>query len=396
MGSRDAMSSWNRRRRLRALAVFVAIFLLAAACSSDGEGEAEPDDAAAAPAEATTAEVDGGADATASEPADAPAATEEETATDATEPEDEPTAAEAAGGDVSIGLVTKTETNPFFVKMREAAAAAAEEQGVELTAVAGEFDGDNEGQVRAIENLITQGVDGIMVTPNNSTGVLGAIQQARDQGIIVIALDTATDPADAVDATFATDNFEAGRLQGVYVRSALGDAEPKLLMMDGTAGGTVDTFRHDGFLEGFGLEEGDPAILGAENTQGDQNEAQTAMENLLQRAPDVNAVYTINEPAARGAFAAIEAAGLTDQVTIGSIDGGCQGVQDVADGKYAATVMQFPAEMVEQGIDAIVQAAGGGEPPSGFVDTGAVVITDNPIDELESQDTDWGLDNCWG
>lgn len=393
MRSVDARSDLSRRR-LSTLALFVAIFLFAAACSSDEE-TAEPDDAAVVPAEATEAEVDSGADAAASEAAETPAA-EEETATDATEPAGESTAAEASGGDVSIGLVTKTETNPFFVKMREAAAEAAEEQGVELTAVAGEFDGDNEGQVRAIENLITQGVNGIMVTPNNSTGVLGAIQQARDQGIIVIALDTATDPEDAVDATFATDNFEAGRLQGVYVRSTLGDAEPKLLMMDGTAGGTVDTFRHDGFLEGFGLEEGDPAILGAENTQGDQNEAQTAMENLLQRAPDVNAVYTINEPAARGAFAAIEAAGLTDQVTIGSIDGGCQGVQDVADGQYAATVMQFPAEMVQQGIEAIVQAANGGEPPSGFVDTGAVVITDNPIDEVESQDTEWGLDNCWG
>ncbi|WP_229734581.1 substrate-binding domain-containing protein [Cellulomonas carbonis] len=299
-------------------------------------------------------------------------------------------------GDVTVGLITKTETNPFFVTMRTVATDYAQEQGVGLTALAGEFDGDNEGQVQAMENLISQGVDGIMITPNNSSGVLGAIEQARSQGIVVIALDTATDPEDAVDATFATDNFEAGRLQGAYVRAVLGDEEPRLIMLDGTAGGTVDTFRHDGFLEGFGLEEGDPAILGMENTQGDQNTAQTAMENLLQRSPDVNAVYTINEPAARGAYAAIEARGLTDQVTIGSIDGGCEGVQDVADGKYAATVMQFPAEMVRQGIDAIVEAAGGGEAPSGFVDTGSVVITDNPIEGIESEDTAWGLENCWG
>lgn len=300
------------------------------------------------------------------------------------------------GGDVSIGLVTKTETNPFFVTMREAAAAAAQEQGVELTALAGEFDGDNEGQVQALENLIAQGVDGIMITPNNSTGILGAIEQARAQGIVVVALDTATDPEDAVDATFATDNFEAGRLQGAYVRAALGDAEPRLIMLDGTAGGTVDTFRHDGFLEGFGISEGDPAIVGMENTQGDQNTAQTAMENLLQRSTDVNAVYTINEPAARGAYAAIEARGLADQIVMGSIDGGCAGVQDVADGKTAATVMQFPREMVEQGIDAIVAAAQGGKAPSGFVDTGAVLITDNPVEGLDSQDTAWGLENCWG
>lgn len=299
-------------------------------------------------------------------------------------------------GDISIGLVTKTETNPFFVQMREAGTAAAEEQGVELTALAGEFDGDNEGQVAAIENLISQGVDGILITPNNSTGILGAIEQARQQGIVVIALDTATEPEDAVDATFATDNLEAGRLQGAYVRAAIGDAEPRLILLDGTAGGTVDTFRHDGFLEGFGLEEGDAEIVGQENTQGDQNEAQTAMENLLQRSTDVNAVYTINEPAARGGYAAIEAAGLADQVTIGSIDGGCEGVQDVADGTYAATVMQFPDKMVEDGMAAVVEAAGGGEAPSGFTDTGSVLITDNPVEGLESQDTDWGLENCWG
>ena len=76
--------------------------------------------------------------------------------------------ATAAGAEVSIGLITKTETNPFFVTMREAATAAAEEQGVELTALAGKFDGDNEGQVAAIENLIAQGVDGIMITPSLS------------------------------------------------------------------------------------------------------------------------------------------------------------------------------------------------------------------------------------
>lgn len=306
------------------------------------------------------------------------------------------TDAGGGGGDISIGLVTKTETNPFFVTMREVAAEYAEEQGVQLTALSGAFDGDNEGQVQAMEDLIAQGVDGIMITPNNSTGLLGAIEQARAQGIVVVALDTATDPEDAVDATFATDNLEAGRLQGAYVRAALGDQDPALIMLDGTAGGTVDTFRHDGFLEGFGIEEGDPAILGMENTQGDQNNAQTAMENLLQRNPDVNAVYTINEPAARGAYAALEAQNLTDQVVIGSIDGGCQGVQDVADGKYAATVMQFPAEMVRQGMDAIITAANGGDMPTGFVDTGSVVITDNPVEGIESESTEWGLENCWG
>jgi fructose transport system substrate-binding protein len=188
----------------------------------------------------------------------------------------------------------------------------------------------------------------------------------------------------------------AGELQGKWVKAALGSTAPKLVMLDGTPGGTVDTFRHDGFLTGMGLSDDSPEVLGAQETNGDQTKAQTAMENLLQRAPDVNAVYTINEPAARGGFAAIDAAGLADQVTIGSIDGSCTGVQAVKDGEIGATVMQFPDKMAAEGVAAVVAFAADGTKPTGFNDTGSQLITDQPVDGLDSKDTAWGLENCWG
>lgn len=300
------------------------------------------------------------------------------------------------GGDVKIGLVTKTDSNPFFVKLRESAKEEAEKHGAELIALAGDFDGDNEGQVTAIENLINRGVKGILITPNSSSGILGAIKQARDAGIVVIALDTATDPADAVNATFATDNLKAGELQGQYVKAALGDKAPKVIMLDGTPGGTVDTFRHDGFLKGMGLTEDSPEIVGKENTNGDQTKAQTAMENLLQRAGDANAVYTINEPAAAGGYAAIKSADKVDQFTIGSIDGSCTGVKNVKSGIIGATVMQFPAKMAAEGVKAVVTFAEDGTEPKGFTDTGTTLITDKPIEGVESKDTSWGAENCWG
>ena len=231
-----------------------------------------------------------------------------------------------AADEILVGLITKTEVNPYFVKLRQAATAEAEKKGAKLVARFGKFDGDNEGQVAAIENFISAGVKGILITPNNSTGVLGAVKKARDKGILVIALDTATDPADAVDATLATDNFEAGVLQGQYARKALGDKAPKLAMLDGTPGGTVDTQRHDGFLKGFGIKEGDPAIVGKQITHGALDEGQTAMENLLTAHPDINVVYTINEPAAEGAYAAIKKAGKLKDIVLTSIDGGRLGV----------------------------------------------------------------------
>lgn len=297
-------------------------------------------------------------------------------------------------GKAKIGLVTKTDTNPFFIGLREAARKQARKHGAEFSALAGRFDGDNDGQVTAIENLVQQGATTILITPNSSTGVLDAIKQAREDGIQVIALDTETEPPDAVDATYATDNVEAGRKQGKYVKAALGGREPRLLMIDGTAGSSVDTQRHKGFLDGIGLRDRDPRILGRESANGDQNMAQEAAENLLQRAQGVNAVYTMNEPTARGVHAALQPRGLNP--VMGSIDGGCQGVGDVEKGRVEATVMQFPAKMARLGVDAAVRHAKTGKKVSGFHDTGSVLITDKPVRGLDSKDTDWGKKNCWG
>jgi fructose transport system substrate-binding protein len=299
----------------------------------------------------------------------------------------------SSGGKVSIGLVTKTNSNPYFVKLRESAQAEAAAKGAKLIALAGKFDGDNQGQVDAINNLVTQGVKGILITPSNSTGVLGAIKAARDKGVLVIALDTATDPASAVDATFATDNKAAGVKQGKYVKAALGSKKPAVVLLDGTPGSTVDDLRHKGFLEGFGITSGSSEIKGTAVTNGDQTKAQTAMENLYQRDHGINAVYTINEPAAAGAAQALSG---KSGVVIGSIDGSCTGVANVKSGKFAATVMQFPKKMAQDGVDAVVDFAKNNKKPSGFVDTGSQLITDKPVAGLDSKDTAWGLQNCWG
>ena len=275
--------------------------------------------------------------------------------------------ARAAGGKIVVGLVTKTEVNPYFVKLRQAAAAEAKKLGATLVARAGKFDGDNEGQVRAIEDFISLGVKGILITPNNSTGILKAVAEARAKGILVIALDTATDPASAVDATIATDNFQAGVLQGEYARHALGSKAPKLAMLDGTPGATVDTERHNGYLKGLGLTDSSPSIVGRTNTHGAQDLAQTGMENLLVAHPDINVVYSINEPAAEGGYAAIKAAGKQNAILLTAIDGGCLGVKYVQQGKIAATVMQFPVKMATLGVKDVVTYAKTGKKPSGFI-----------------------------
>jgi fructose transport system substrate-binding protein len=331
---------------------------------------------------------------------------------------DEEGAADAGGSggsgeEVLVGLITKTDTNPFFVKMKEGAEAKAAELGVELQSFAGRQDGDNQSQVDAIENLIAAGAKGILITPSDSEAIVPSVDQARAAGLAVIALDTQLEPPDAADATFATDNFRAGELIGQWAKATF-DAEgkeAKIAMLDlNQTGVSVDVQRDQGFLSGFGIDvkdenvigdEDDPRIVGHDVTDGAPEGGRTAMENLLGRDPEINLVYTINEPAAAGAYEALEAAGRAEDVTIVSIDGGCPGVQDVRDGIIGATSMQFPLEMASLGVEAIANFAETGEKPANaegeeFLDTGTELITDAPVDGVESQDTAYGLENCWG
>ena len=304
-----------------------------------------------------------------------------------------------------IGLITKTDTNPFFVKMKEGATQMAKERGAKLLTAAGKQDGDNAGQVTAIENMITAGAKTILITANDSKAIVPAIQKARAKGVMVIALDSPTDPQDATDALFATDNYKAGILIGEYAKAALGGKPAKIVTLDLFPGHPVGAQRHNGFMKGFGLAAPDAKVneLGksaeivcSADSYGDQAKGQTAMENCLQKNPDVNLVYTINEPAAAGAYTALRRAGKEKGVVIVSVDGGCAGIRNVKAGVIAATSQQYPLKMAAMGVEAGVTYAKTGKKVSGYTDTGVTLIADKPMPGVDSKDVKTGTELCWG
>ena len=304
-----------------------------------------------------------------------------------------------------IGLITKTETNPFFVKMKEGAAEAAKAKGAKLLTGAGKADGDNAGQVTAMENMIAAGAKTILITPSDSKAIVPSIKKARDKGVLVIALDSPTDPENGTDALFATDNYKAGVLIGQYAKAALAGKPAKIVTLDLFPGHPVGAQRHNGFLKGFGLpapdaksnELGkDAAVVCMADSFGDQAKGQTAMENCLQKVPDVNLVYTINEPAAAGAFNALKKAGKDKGVVIVSVDGGCQGIKDVGAGVIAATSQQYPLKMAAMGVEAGIEYAKSGKKPSGYTDTGVTLIAAKALGGVDSKDVAAGTDLCWG
>ena len=322
-------------------------------------------------------------------------------------------AAPASAADVSACLITKTDTNPFFVKMKEGAEAKAKELGVTLKAYAGKIDGDHDSQVAAIESCIADGAKGILIAASDTKAIVDPVKKARDAGLLVIALDTPLDPIDAADATFATDNLEAGKLIGAWAAKTMGDKakDAKVGFLDLTPSQpSVDVMRDQGFMMGFGIDPKDPNKIGDEDdarivghdvTNGNEEGGRKAMENLLQKDPDINVIHTINEPAAVGAYQALKAVGKEKDVLIVSVDGGCPGVKSVSEGVIGATSQQYPLMMAAYGIEAIANFAKDGSKPKptegkAFFDTGVNLVTDKPVDGVPSISVKEGTDKCWG
>jgi fructose transport system substrate-binding protein len=289
--------------------------------------------------------------------------------------------------------------------MKEGAQAAAKANGLRLLSGAGKVDNDNAGQVTAMENMIAAGASVILITVNDAKAIVPTIQKARAKGVLVIALDSPTDPRSATDALFATDNYRAGMLIGQYARAALGNRPAKIATLDLFPGHPVGAQRHNGFLKGFGLTAPDAAsntlgkpveVVCMADSYGDQTKGRTGMENCLQKNPDIDVVYTINEPTAAGAHKAIVAAGRAKDIVMVSVDGGCQGVRQIASGEIAATAQQYPMRMAEMGVAAGAAFIKSGTKPSGYTDTGVALIAGKPLTGIESKDVKTGMELCFG
>ena len=328
----------------------------------------------------------------------------------------------SSSSSVGVALILKTLSNPYFVTMEQDAKAEAAKDGVSLTVAAGTSDGDTQTQISAIDDAISRGDKGILITTNGNA-VNAALNQAKQAGLYVIALDTAPTPASIADITYATDNTAAGKLDGEAAASTLGGKKAVIAMLDlyNTQVVSVDIDRDHGFLQGMGINPGSTTENGQEAksgsytggqggsyqiacqqpTQGAIDGGRTAMEDCLSANPDINIVYAINEPAAEGAYAALQAAGRTGDIKVYAIDGSCTGMQDVASGEFAADAVQYPGKMASLGVDSIAKLARGGSKPSvssglDFYDTGTALVTASPITGVSTETVAQGKAGCWG
>lgn len=278
---------------------------------------------------------------------------------------------EAGGGTddtISIGFSQATQQSPFYVELGEGVKDAAEASGAELEYV--DANGDVTKQNNDIEDLITKGVDVLLINPVDPQGIAPSLASAEAAGIPVVTVDR---PAEGAIAHVGRDNVAMGELVGDAVKEALGEEGGKIIEIQGDAGGTVAMDRSAGFHAAF---EGDDSVTIVEGPYAEyiRSNAVSAMQDLLQANSDVKVVYAHNDDMALGALQVLQENGRTD-VLVAGVDGLMEAIEAIADGdQYVATSLNDPISLGRIAAETALAAAAG-DSVDAEIDAGTELVT---------------------
>lgn len=283
----------------------------------------------------------------------------------------------AQGDQPTVGLVMKSLSNEFFQAMEEGAVNHVEQRGdLELVALGVQNETDLQAQVALVENLITQGVDAIVIAPADSRALVPVLTSASEQGIRVVNIDVQLDEnalAEAgVDIPFVgPDNVAAAKLVGAVMAENLGQGG-SVVILEGVSGAENAVQRARGFTEA--AEEGALEIVASDTANWETDAAFELVTNLMTANADVQGVMASNDSMALGAVRALDALGLSDQVKVVGFDN-IPAIQPlVCEGKVLATLDQFGAQQAADGIDVAMELLAG-EERSGWIKTPVELIT---------------------
>lgn len=284
----------------------------------------------------------------------------------------------SAADPVKIGFITKFPV-PFFATMENAAKDyAAANSGVEIIYGQGASATDIEGQIALIESMVINGVQGIAITPVDPT-VAPALDKAIASGVKVVLMDNNIPDWDGRTALATTDNYNAGKIAGEYLKTKLKDGDT-LGILEGVPGVPSLDDRVNGMLEG--LKGVDVQIVGRGATNCTEELGINVAQDILTANPDVKSIFSACGPPAAGAAQAIKNANLDQRPILVGFDFCCGEPEAIAAGIQVASVAQFPAKMAELGVDALVKAIRG-ESVESLIDSGAALVTKDNMGQFQ-------------
>ena len=283
-----------------------------------------------------------------------------------------------ASDTVKIGFITKFPV-PFFATMENAAKSyAAAHPGVEVVFGQGASATDIEGQIALIESMVTNGVQGIAVTPVDPT-VATALDKAIAKGVKVVLMDNNIPNWNGRRALATTNNYNAGKIAGGYLKSVLKSGDT-MGILEGVPGVPSLDDRVKGMLDG--LSGVDVKIVGRGATDCTEEKGINVAQDILTANPQLTAIYSACGPPAAGAAQAIKNAKPDRHIILVGFDFCCGEAEALSAGIEDASVAQFPAKMAELGVDALVKSIHG-EKVESLIDSGAALVTKANMDKFK-------------
>ncbi|MDN5800141.1 MAG: D-ribose ABC transporter substrate-binding protein [Corynebacterium casei] len=280
------------------------------------------------------------------------------------------------GSGDSVTLALSTQTNPFFVELRDGAQAKADELGIELDIQ--DASDDAATQTDQLRNAETSGADVVIVNPTDSDAVGSAVQSLNNADIPVIAVDRSSNSGE-VASFVASDNVAGGKQAAEALAAAIGE-EGEILVLQGIAGSSASRDRGQGFEEGIAAFP-NIKVVGKQTANFDRTEGLNVTTNLLQANPNIKAIFAENDEMALGAIEALGAR-AGEEVKVFGFDGTADGLTAVEDGKLEGTIAQQPDEL---GARAVEQAAAilDGETPEEEIPVEVVTVTNENVAEFK-------------
>jgi ABC-type sugar transport system substrate-binding protein len=282
----------------------------------------------------------------------------------------------SAGSKIKIGFITKFPVDFYSIMVDAVKAWNKDNPNVEVIFAQGKSGTDDEGEIAAIQSMVSQGVKAIAITPT-SPNVQGELQKAVDKGIKVVLVDNDIPSWTGKSSVVATDNLAGGKLAGQYLATNLKPGA-KLAILQGVLGNPSLDARVTGMLDTLGSAA---TVVAKLPTDCDQTKGLNAAQDILTAHPDVTAIYGACGPPVLGALQAIKSAGKSG-ITVVSFDASPGDVAAILAGNEAASVAQFPAKMGSLGAQTALDAAMGKAVRTN-VDTGTEMVTKDNASQFQ-------------
>jgi ABC-type sugar transport system substrate-binding protein len=276
----------------------------------------------------------------------------------------------SGSGTIKVGFITKFPVDFYDTMVDAVKKYDKDHDDVEVVFGQGKSGTDDEGVIAHIENMITQQVKAIAITPT-SPNVQGALDKAVKAGIKVVLVDNDIPGWSGKSSVVATDNLAGGKLAGQWLAGKL---QPGATV--GILQGRLGNPSLDDRVKGMKQTLGDKAKIVAEPaTDCDETKGLNAAQDMIAANATIGAIYGACGPPIIGALQALKSAGKKPgEVIVVGFDASPGEVTAIIAGDQAASVAQFPAKMGSMGIETAVAAARG-QSVEATVDTGTEMVT---------------------